>query len=136
MHNSPAYKGLPKVGEWRNDEQEKEQEDNSPRGLSVFQIYYRYIFKNPYMWFGCIGFLGCYITRIAVSDWVSVYYTKEANWSLTMANSLAFWFEIGGLVGSFVAGIISDVFFKGDRWKVNMLYLFIISWSCYFISFH
>ena len=127
--------GLPKVGEWRNDEQEIAQEKNSPRGLSIFQIYYRYIFKNPYMWFGCIGFLGCYVTRIAISDWTSIYYTKELGWSLTKANSLAFWFEIGGLVGSFVAGLISDFFFRGDRWKVNMLYLFIILGSVISLAF-
>ena len=135
MHNSPAYNGLPKVGDWRNDKEEQEIEKTSPRGLSIPQIYFRYIFKNPFMWFGCLGFLGCYITRIAVSDWVSVYYTQEAHWSLTKANSLAFWFEIGGLVGSFFAGIISDFIFKGDRWKVNMLFLFIILGSVISLAF-
>ena len=47
---------------------------------------------------------------------------EEKGYTLMVAGSCVFWFEIGGVFGSLAAGYLSDTVFKGRRGPVNILF--------------
>lgn len=133
MRDKPESCGLPNVGEYKNDELELKQINNSPKNLSMKEIFIKYILKNPFVWLGVFGDFGIYIIRTILNDWTSIYYTHEMNWSLIKANSLSSWFEIGGILGGLSAGVISDYIFKGNRWNTNLFYVVLLIISLFLL---
>ena len=56
------------------------------------------------------------------SDWGNLYLTEQHHYSLINANAALSMFEIGGFVGSLVAGWGSDKLFGGNRGPMNLLF--------------
>ncbi|MCB1072093.1 MAG: phosphoglycerate transporter protein PgtP [Chlamydiia bacterium] len=124
IRNTPKQVGLPKIEKYRNDypeDREKEtiekEKDFSPR-----EILMEHILKNKFIWVLAISYFFVYIVRIAIYDWVQLYLMEEKGYSLMIAGSCVFWFEIGGIFGSLAAGSLSDTIFHGRRGPVNILF--------------
>ena len=98
---------------------EEEREDSQ---LSLRENLIKSIFKNTQIWILAISFFFVYVIRTAVNDWVQLYLMERKGYSLMVAGSCIFWFEIGGIIGSLAAGWLSDILFKGKRGPVNVLF--------------
>lgn len=122
LRDRPASMGLPTVGHWRADALELEQEHKSER-LPIWEILKRYIFTNKYIWLLAISYVFVYVVRIGINDWGNLYLVETHNYQLVKANSALTMLEIGGFLGTLVAGWGSDKLFAGNRVPMNIIFM-------------
>ncbi len=104
LRDKPVTLGLPTVGRWRMDLLELAQE-NEGLGLSHREILKKYVLSNKYIWLLAFSYVLVYIVRTAINDWGgNLYLTEQHGYNLTTANTTLSLFEVGGFVGSLVAG--------------------------------
>ncbi|MDV7103860.1 MFS transporter family glucose-6-phosphate receptor UhpC [Vibrio sp. TH_r3] len=121
MQDKPTTLGLPTVGDWRDDQLEKQQEQEGI-GLPFQQIVKTYVLGNKYIWLLCSSYLLVYVVRIAVNDWGSLYLVERHHVDLLTANTAVSMFEVGGFLGSLLGGWGSDKFFHGNRAPMNLIF--------------
>ncbi|CAI2494906.1 Regulatory protein uhpC [Serratia plymuthica] len=121
LRDKPSTMGLPSVGKWRNDAMELVQESEG-QGLTNREIIKRYVLTNKYIWLLAVSYVLVYIVRTAINDWGNLYLTQEKGYSLMTANSAISLFEVGGFIGSLVAGWGSDKLFRGNRGPMNLIF--------------
>ncbi|WP_419238232.1 MFS transporter [Photobacterium leiognathi subsp. mandapamensis] len=121
LRDKPTTMGLPSIGHWRKDYLEIAHE-NTGKGLSQNQILTRYVLSNKYIWLLGLSYILVYIVRTAINDWGNLYLTEQYGYSLITANSALSLFEIGGFLGSLVAGWGSDKIFSGNRGPMILLF--------------
>ncbi|MDP0589381.1 MAG: MFS transporter family glucose-6-phosphate receptor UhpC [Candidatus Endonucleobacter bathymodioli] len=121
LRDKPSTMGLPTIGQWRNDELEKAHEGRS-KGLTAIEILRDHVFTNKLIWVLGFASILVYIVRTAMNDWGNLYLTEVHGFDLVTANSAVTFFEIGGFLGSLVAGWGSDKFFKGSRGPMNFIF--------------
>ncbi|EAR55795.1 putative UhpC, sugar phosphate permease [Photobacterium sp. SKA34] len=121
LRDKPTSMGLPSIGHWRKDYLEIAHE-NTGMGLSQKQILFRYVLNNKYIWLLSLSYILVYIVRTAINDWGNLYLTEQYGYSLITANSALSLFEIGGFLGSLVAGWGSDKIFSGNRGPMILLF--------------
>lgn len=124
IRNTPKQVGLPTIEKYRNDYPEDKSKESieKERNFSPREILVEHILKNKFIWILAISYFFVYIVRIAIYDWVQLYLMEEKGYSLMVAGSCVFWFEIGGIFGSLSAGSLSDTLFRGRRGPVNILF--------------
>jgi len=122
LRDRPVAMGLPTVGQWRVDPQELEQEQTSAK-LPLMEILKRYIFTNKYIWLLAISYVFVYVVRIGINDWGNLYLIQNHGYSLVKANSSLTMLEIGGFIGTIVAGWGSDKLFAGNRVPMNIIFM-------------
>ncbi len=124
LRDTPQSLGLPPIEKFRDDyptakhEQEKE--------LPMKEILFKYVLTNKYIWLLAISYFFVYIIRTGINDWSVLYLVETKGYSLLTAGACVFWFEIGGVFGSLVAGLASDRIFKGRRGPINVLFSFAV----------
>ena len=123
LRDRPQSLGLPTVGRWRLDDQELAHEAIG-RNLPRKTIIIRYVLKNKFLWLLACGYILIYIVRTAINDWGNLYLTEEKGYDLVAANSVVSLFEVGGFIGSLLAGWGSDKLFSGNRAPVNVIFSF------------
>ncbi len=121
LRDKPTTMGLPSIGHWRKDYLEIAHE-NTGKGLSQKHILTRYVLSNKYIWLLGLSYILVYIVRTAINDWGNLYLTEQYGYSLITANSALSLFEIGGFLGSLVAGWGSDKIFSGNRGPMILLF--------------
>ena len=123
LRDRPESMGLPKVGEWRNDELEMEQVRASAQNLSTMTILRKYVITNKFIWLLALSYVLVYVVRIGVNDWANLYLVETHGVNLVVANSAISMLEIGGFIGTIFAGWGSDFFFKGNRVPMNIIFM-------------
>ncbi|MDP2515071.1 MFS transporter [Photobacterium damselae subsp. piscicida] len=121
LRDKPVTLGLPSVGRWRKNHLEIAQE-NEGLGLSSRDILHKYVIKNKYIWLLAFSYVLVYIVRTGINDWGNLYLTEQFHYSLISANGAISLFEIGGFVGSLVAGWGLDKLFGGNRGPMNLIF--------------
>ncbi|PJG83686.1 MFS transporter [Caviibacterium pharyngocola] len=121
LRDTPESMGLPSIGKWRNDKLELAQEQEGA-DLSWKAILYQYVFFNKYIWLLALSYALVYIVRTAINDWGNIYLTEKYHYDLVSANTVLSLFEIGGLMGSLVAGWGSDRLFSSNRGPMALLF--------------
>lgn len=124
--DTPQSKGLPPIEKFKNDYPTKKHED-SERELSVREILLGHVLTNPFIWVLACSYFFVYIIRTAVNDWTVLYLVESKGYTQLGAGGIVFWFEIGGIFGSLVAGWASDTIFNGRRGPINVLFCFVIA---------
>lgn len=122
LRDRPTSMGLPTVGVWRNDEEEKRHE-NEGIGLSTWEVLREYVFKNSIIWALAFSYCLVYIIRTGINDWGNLYLIETHNYDILQANTSVSFFEIGGFLGALFAGWGSDKFFHGNRTQMNIIYV-------------
>lgn len=124
LRDTPKSVGLPSIERFRNDYPEGKDKDeyDKEKNLSPKEILVEHVLKNRFIWVLAISFFFVYVIRTAINDWIQLYLMEEKGYTLMLAGSCVFWFEIGGIFGSLTAGSLSDTVFKGRRGPVNVLF--------------
>ena len=129
LRDRPESMGLPKVGEWRKDELEIDQVKKSDNTLSTWTILKKYVLTNKYIWLLALSYVLVYVVRIGVNDWGNLYLVRQHGVDLVVANSAITMLEIGGFIGTIVAGWGSDVLLRGNRVPMNIIFMLGIMFS-------
>ena len=126
LRDTPESLGLPSIEKYKNEE--KNSIIDSNREKSLKEIFFKYIFKNKYIWLLACAYFFVYIVRIVMNDWTMPYLIEKKGYNnSTTAGTVIAAFEVGGFFGSIVAGWFSDVIFKGGRGFVNFLFALLMA---------
>ncbi|NGX60415.1 MAG: Membrane sensor protein UhpC [Chlamydiae bacterium] len=121
LRDTPRSLGLPPIEKFKDDYPE-EQKTEPETNLSAKEILFKHVLKNKFIWILAVAYFFIYVIRIAINDWSTLFLVEVKNYSLLAAGACVFWFEIGGIFGSLVAGWASDKIFKGRRGPINILF--------------
>ncbi len=120
LRDTPRSLGLPTIEKYKSDYSISKNNWNDE--ISVKEILLKYILNNGYLWVLGVAYFFVYVIRGAINDWTPLFLIETRGYDLITANAAILWFEIGGLVGSFVAGWASDKIFNGRRGPINVLF--------------
>ena len=114
VSDTPESKGLPSVQELSGEEFTKE--DKMPtRELQ------KMILKHPGIWVIAISSAFIYITKYAVAGWGVLFLQKARGFDLAEASQVIAFSAVFGILGTVLAGWLSDRIFNGDRAKPAVL---------------
>ena len=110
VSDTPESKGLPSVQELSGEELRKE--DTMP----TVQVQ-KYVLRHPGIWIIAISSAFVYIAKYAIAGWGVLFLQKAKDFSLENATQIIAFSAALGVVGTVLAGWLSDKVFKGDRIK-------------------
>ena len=114
VSDTPESKGLPSIYELSGEQKTKE--DQMPT-----KELQKIILKHPGIWVIAISSSFIYITKYAVAGWGVLFLQKAKGFSLEDATQIIAFSAAFGVVGTVLAGWLSDKVFKGDRSKPAIL---------------
>ncbi|HSX13220.1 MAG TPA: MFS transporter [Chlamydiales bacterium] len=123
LRDTPQSLGLPPIEKFRDDYPNvKAKEMGSERELSVKEILFEYVLKNKFIWVLAFAQFFNGMIRTAINDWSMLYLIEVKNYTAVEAGLCVCWFEVGGFLGMLAAGWASDLFFKGKRNPINVIF--------------
>ncbi len=108
VSDTPESKGLPSIQELS---QEPLKVEDSMRTIRL----QRSVLMHPGIWIIALSSAFIYITRYAVDGWGVLFLQKVKNFGLYDATQIIAISSISGILGTVIAGWLSDQVFKGDR---------------------
>lgn len=128
VSDTPESKGLPSV-------QVLSGEDMTPKDKQPTRELQKMILKHPGIWVIAISSAFIYITKYAIAGWGVLYLQKQHAFSLEDASQVIAFSAIFGILGTVLAGWLSDRVFKGDRAKPAVLSGILSSLSLFLFLF-
>ena len=128
VSDTPESKGLPSIqtlsGETLTTEDKKPTKELQ-----------RMILKHPGIWVIAISSAFIYITKYAIAGWGVLFLQKQHGFSLEDASQIIAFSAIFGILGTVLAGWLSDGLFKSDRVKPAILSGILSSLSLFLFLF-
>lgn len=118
IRDTPKSVGLPEL------EGTKTAIDNDDSSEAFKAFVKKMVWKNPIIWILAVSDFFVYIIRGIVFDWGPTFLQEAFSLDGMQAGFAISAFEIAGIVGMLVAGVISDRIFKGRSNKVCTLFMF------------
>ena len=95
-------------------------EDDSDKTWSEVLVM---VMKNTSLWLVSFSNMCIYIIRIGILNWAPTFLKEAKEMEIVMAGWQYASYEISGVVGGLIAGLLSDRVFKGNRSIVNIFYI-------------
>ena len=114
VSDTPESCGLPSVQELSGETMTKE--DKMPT-----KELQKMILKHPGIWVIALSSAFIYITKYAIAGWGVLFLQKARGFDLADASQVIAFSAISGVLGTVLAGWLSDRVFKGDRVKPAVL---------------
>ena len=108
VSDTPESQGLPSIQQL-SGEQVKTVDKMPTRELQ------KMIFKHPGIWIIALSSSFIYITKYAIAGWGVLFLQKERAFTLEQATQIIAFSAVFGVLGTVLAGWLSDRVFKGDR---------------------
>ena len=108
LRDTPKSVGLPELAMTKTA-LDNENDDPAARRAYVRKMVYR----NPIIWVLAMANFFVYVVRFSVLDWGPKFLTEACNMSFEKAAAAVFAFEIMAILGTVVAGWVTDKFFAG-----------------------
>lgn len=89
----------------------------SKPGTSIHR--YKEIMFNRHLWCLSMSYFGLKLIRYSLLFWLPFYLHNTLNINQSSAGYLSVLFEIGGVIGSIITGIIADKYFESARVKLT-----------------
>ena len=146
LRDKPVTLGLPEVETYRKsfdvnstkDENETElkaeetqnveetvedSEETKGKKTKYFELVKKNILLNPTIWLLVFSYMFIYVVRTATEDWLAKFFRDFRLDTPEYAASKVASLSIIGAIGTVLAGLVSDKFFKGKRAPVNIIFL-------------
>ena len=114
VSDTPESKGLPSILEISGEELTKE-DKMATKDLQ------KMVLKHPGIWVIALSSAFIYITKYAVAGWGVLFLQKARGFELAEASQVIAFSAVFGILGTVLAGWLSDRLFKGDRVKPAVL---------------
>ena len=108
LRDTPKSVGLPEL-EMTKTALDSGEDDAAARRAYVQKM----VYKNPIIWVLAFANFFVYVVRFSVLDWGPKFLTEACNMSFEKAAVAVFAFEIMAILGTIVAGWVTDKFFAG-----------------------
>ncbi|MBN2236333.1 MAG: glycerol-3-phosphate transporter [Bacteroidales bacterium] len=132
MRDTPQSCGLPPIEQWRNDYPENYDPKTYQNELSGKDIFFKYVFKNRFLWYIAFANAFVYLIRYGVLDWAPTYLKEVRHFDLSESGWAYFLYEYAGIPGTLLAGWISDKVFGGRRAPASVLYMVLVTLAIVF----
>ena len=114
VSDTPESKGLPSI-------QQLSREQVKPVDKMPTRELQKMIFKHPGIWVIALSSAFIYITKYAIAGWGVLFLQKERAFSLEQATQIIAFSAVLGVLGTVLAGWLSDRVFNSDRIKPAIL---------------
>ena len=111
MHDTPESKGLPSIEILTGEKVEAKKSDDDGSAAAAQKL----ALKTPAVWILALASAFMYISRYSLNSWGVLFMQETKGYSLMEASTIISINAWLGIVGTVVAGWMSDVLFKGDR---------------------
>ena len=108
LRDTPKSVGLPEL---ESSKTSLDEDDSDPAARRAYVS--KMVYKNPIVWILSIANFFVYVVRFSVLDWGPKFLTEACNMSYDQAGIAVSTFEIMAIVGTLVAGWVTDKFFAG-----------------------
>ncbi len=132
MVDTPQSCGLPPIEKWRNNYPEEYDEKTFENELSAKDIFFKYVFRNKFLWYIAFANAFVYLIRYGVLDWAPTYLKEVRHFDLSERGWSYFLYEYAGIPGTLLAGWISDKVFGGRRAPTSILYMIFVTLAIVF----
>lgn len=124
LPDTPASLGLPSIGQYRDDAwREADGRLLSDEPESMRTILFTRVLANRGVWLVSVMNLFVYLVRSGAFDWAPKYLIEVKHTPAALAGVITSSFELLGIPGSLLAGVISDRVFHGRRAPVCALFM-------------
>ena len=114
LRDTPKSVGLPEL------ESSKTSLNNDDTPAARRAYVRKMVYKNPIVWALSIANFFVYVVRFSVLDWGPKFLTEACNMTFEQAAAAVGAFEIMAIVGTLVAGWVTDKFFAGRAHRTCM----------------
>ena len=123
LPDTPRSVGLPPVEEFRGDAppDSEDKKDLDPRAFRAFLA--RHVFGNPRMWVLALANFFVYTVRYSIFDWGPTFLQEQKGVTLVASGWMTGAYEISGIVGMLVGGVVTDRLFKGRAGRASLVYM-------------
>ena len=132
LKDSPEECGLPSVEEFERDDKALQDAGINPgsdresvqlTGSRLKKFISRMVFRNPYIWGISIADFCVYVIRFTILEWGTSFLTQYKGFDIALAASIVAASElIGGVLGTIVAGWVTDKFLKSHTLRTSALF--------------
>ncbi len=109
MHDTPESKGLPSIEVLSGEKVEEKKQDESVADIQ------KQVLRTPAVWILALASAFMYISRYSLNSWGILFLQEEKGFSLETATFIISINALLGIVGTVLAGWMSDSLFHGDR---------------------
>ena len=109
MHDTPESKGLPSIEVLSGEAVEEKKQDESVGNIQ------KQVLRTPAVWILALASAFMYISRYSLNSWGILFLQEEKGFSLETATFIISINALLGILGTVLAGWMSDSLFKGDR---------------------
>ncbi len=119
LRDTPESLGLPAIEAHHGLVTENEIDDTK---LSTKEIFLQVI-CNKLVWFVSLANFFVYMVRMFMINWAPMFLSEFKGSTLKLAGWQVALFDVTGMFGGIIAGIMSDKVFKGRRGPVGVIYM-------------
>lgn len=129
MRDTPQSCGLPPIEEYRNDKPPEHilRADDPEKELTGKEIFFKYVFRNKYLWYIAVANVFIYLVRYGIVDWAPTYLIASKGFSHNEGNWAYFFYEYAGIPGTILCGLASDKLFSGRRAPIGIIYMALVT---------
>jgi OPA family glycerol-3-phosphate transporter-like MFS transporter len=127
LRDNPQDVGLPSVDTYKDEPPAPPSQNQRPR--ADLKEIWQDVFCVRWVWYVALANMFLYIPRVGVMNWAPTFLKEVKGVSLLVSGLQVAVFDIAGLFGGIMAGVMSDRFFQNRRGPVATLYLFGLSLS-------
>ena len=109
MHDTPESKGLPSIEVLSGEVVEEKKQEESVGDIQ------KQVLRTPAVWILALASAFMYISRYSLNSWGILFLQEEKGFSLETATFIISINALLGILGTVLAGWMSDTLFKGDR---------------------
>ena len=120
LRDTPQSLGLPTIEKFKNDYPDAKAHDDEE--ISTKDMLFKHVLRNKFIWVLAISYFFVYVIRQAVNDFGALFLIQSKGYSMISASFSIGCFEVGGILGTLVAGWGSDKIFKGRRAPINVIF--------------
>ncbi|MBI5767387.1 MAG: MFS transporter [Verrucomicrobia bacterium] len=121
VRDTPQSCGLPSIERHKND-YPPDYNAAHERTFTFKEIFLGYVLNNKFLWFIAIANAFIYFVRYGVLNWIPTYLQLSKNFNFKEAGFAYTAFELAGIPGTILCGLISDRVFKGRRAPATILF--------------
>ena len=130
IRDTPQSCGLPNIEKYKND-YPKDYNDKYEEEFTTKEIFFKYVFKNKFLWLIAMANIMVYLVRYGVLDWAPTYLSEAKDFSVNESGWAYFAYEYAGIPGTLLCGWISDKVFKGRRAPAIVIYMLLVMVAIY-----
>lgn len=120
VRDDPQTAGLPALEAFESLSNKAEDECAH---MTSFQILVSRVLRNKMVWAMCMASFFLYFVRMSFLFWGPTFLCEAKGNELKASAGLMMIFQLAGVAGSILAGVLSDRLFKGKRGRAGLFYM-------------